>query len=113
MIQFVYPFTLEPHVITLESSRRSTLAAHTARREAYLQQRAERREKRRLDAIHRVAPGFNEGAVLVPVKRSSTVPAAAPGAITSLLDSENEMHAQGPKDVMVDLVEGLARMGNK
>jgi hypothetical protein len=112
MIQFVYPFTLEPHIITLESSRRSTLAAHSARREAYLQQRTERREKRRLDAIHRVAPGFNEGAVLVPVKRSSTVP-AAPGAIASLLDSENELHAQGPKDVMADLVEGLERMGNK
>ncbi len=36
-LQFAYPFTLEPHVITLESSRKTTIAAHIARREAYLQ----------------------------------------------------------------------------
>ncbi|KAJ3512590.1 hypothetical protein NLJ89_g3432 [Agrocybe chaxingu] len=38
---FVYPFTLEPHIVTLESSRRTTLAAHATRREAYLRSRDE------------------------------------------------------------------------
>jgi hypothetical protein len=93
--------------VTLESSRRSTLAARAARRDAYLRQRADEREQRRRDALRRIAPGFSEGAVLVPVKRASVAPDA------SLLDADNELHDAGPKDVMADLVDGLARMDAK
>jgi hypothetical protein len=45
--------------------------------------------------------------VLVPVKRASVAPDA------SLLDADNELHDAGPKDVMADLVDGLARMDAK
>jgi outer membrane translocation and assembly module TamA len=98
-IQFVYPFTIEPHVLTLESSRRSTLAAHTTRREEYLRSRADEKERRKRDALRRIAPGFEpEGHLLVPTKRSSViaaVPATSP---------------QPPKSVMEDLVDQLAAL---
>ncbi|KAJ7924376.1 hypothetical protein B0H13DRAFT_1191743 [Mycena leptocephala] len=96
---FVYPFTIEPHVLTLESSRRSTLAAHTTRREEYLRSRADEKERRKRDALRRIAPGFEpEGHLLVPTKRSSViaaVPATSP---------------QPPKSVMEDLVDQLAAL---
>lgn len=79
--QFVYPFTLEPHVIRLEDSRRSTLAAHTARREAYLKAREEEKERRKREALRRIAPGFEpQGTLLLPTKRQSigVVPPPAP-----------------------------------
>jgi hypothetical protein len=98
--------------VTLESSRRSTIAAHAARREAYLRQRAEEREQRRRDALRRIAPGFSEGAVLVPVKRASIVPAVAE-VQAHLLDADNELHASGPKDVMANLVDELAKLDAK
>ena len=64
--QFVYPFTLEPHVLTFESSRRNTLATHAARREAYLHAREDEKEQRKRDALRKIAPGFEPQGVLVP-----------------------------------------------
>ncbi|KAJ7280213.1 hypothetical protein C8J57DRAFT_121001 [Mycena rebaudengoi] len=97
---FVYPFTIEPHIMTLESSRRTTLAAHTARREAYLRSRMDEKERRKRDALRRVAPGFEpgEGHMLVPTKRSSVV-AASPA-----------VSPPPPKSVMEDLVDQLAAL---
>ncbi|KAG1779299.1 hypothetical protein EV702DRAFT_1087326 [Suillus placidus] len=89
---FVYPYTLEPHILTVESSRRTTLAAHTARREAYLHAREDEREWRRKEALRRVAPGFDPAATLVPVR-------AEAGEATKI-------------DVMDQLVDQLARMEN-
>jgi len=101
---FVYPFTLEPHVLTLENSRRSTLAAHAARREAYLRAREEEKERRRREALHRIAPGFMPaGTPLVPVKRSSLALGAP------LAELESAGHAR-TKSVMEDLVDQLAAL---
>ncbi|KAG1730337.1 hypothetical protein EDB19DRAFT_1740962 [Suillus lakei] len=88
---FVYPYTLEPHILIVESSRRTTLAAHTARREAYLHAREDERERRRKEALRRVAPGFDPAATLVPDR--ATV---------------SEVRV----DVMDQLVDQLARMEN-
>uniref|UniRef100_A0A8H8CFE5 Uncharacterized protein n=1 Tax=Psilocybe cubensis TaxID=181762 RepID=A0A8H8CFE5_PSICU len=73
LIQFVYPFTLEPHTVTIESSRRTTLAAHAARREAYLRSREEEKERRKREALRRIAPGFEpHGSLLVPTPKGGT-----------------------------------------
>ncbi|KAI6158177.1 hypothetical protein BKA82DRAFT_131262 [Pisolithus tinctorius] len=97
---FVYPFTLESHVLALESSRRNTIAAHEARREALLRARDDERQRRKREALRRVAPGFEgNGAVLMPVRQ--------PSAGRSV-DGANNGHGQvGTVD---DLVHQLARL---
>ncbi|KZT00637.1 uncharacterized protein LAESUDRAFT_745745 [Laetiporus sulphureus 93-53] len=101
---FVYPFTLEPHVLRLEDSRRATLAAHAARREAYLKSREEEKERRKREALHRIAPGFEpQGSPLVPLKRSS-MGYSSPSAVP---DDAEYGHT---KSVMEDLVDHLAAL---
>lgn len=110
-LEFVYPFTLEPHVLRLESSRRNTLAAHTARREALLQAREDEKEQRRREALRRVAPGFEgDGSVLMPVRVSSDSTGGAGS------DTER-VQCRGPGsplnvhvDAMDDLANQLARL---
>ena len=104
MYPFVYPFTLEPHIITLESSRRSTIAAHTARREAYLRQRDDEKERRKRDALRRIAPGFEpQGSVLVPTRTVG-------GGSESQGSESDQPHRRRSKSVMEDLVDQLAAL---
>jgi hypothetical protein len=106
--QFVYPFTLEPHVVTMEQARRHTLAAHAARREALLQARADEKERRKRDALRRIAPGFEpQGAPLVPVKKTVAAPPSAQHILDITDDAPKEAMA---RDVMADLVAGLAAL---
>ncbi|TFY50658.1 hypothetical protein EVG20_g11399 [Dentipellis fragilis] len=88
----------------LESSRRQTIAAHDARREAYLKAREDDKERRRREALRRIAPGFEPaGGLLVPVRVGST-------------DGHADQHAEGAaprKDVMDDLVNQLERLEGK
>ncbi|KAG5725145.1 hypothetical protein E4T56_gene10223 [Termitomyces sp. T112] len=101
---FVYPFTLEPHIITLESSRRSTIAAHAARREAYLRQRDDEKERRKRDALRRIAPGFEpQGSVLVPTR------SVGGGSESQSTDLEGP-DPRRSKTVMEDLVDQLAAL---
>ncbi|KAL4073578.1 hypothetical protein J3A83DRAFT_4091737 [Scleroderma citrinum] len=102
ILPFVYPFTLEPHVLRLESSRRNTIAAHTARREALLQAREDEKERRRREALRRVAPGFEgNGSVLMPVRVSSDSMDSAGNGAESM---------GGQVDAMTHLADQLARL---
>ncbi|KAH7926253.1 hypothetical protein BV22DRAFT_1009491, partial [Leucogyrophana mollusca] len=95
---FVYPFTLEPHILTVESSRRSTLAAHTARREVYLRSREDEKQRRKREALRRIAPGFEpQSSPLVPMRATQ---------VTEAHDADGKVH----KDVMDDLVDQLAAL---
>ncbi|KAF5344770.1 hypothetical protein D9757_013429 [Collybiopsis confluens] len=114
---FVYPFTLEPQVLTMESSRRSTIAAHEARRQAYLRSREDEKEQRKREALRKIAPGFEpRGSLLVPT-RASSVPLSTgsesadtgPGPITSSSSSGTPGHRHS-KSVMEDLVDQLAAL---
>ncbi len=102
-LKFVYPFTLEPHILTLETSRRCTFAAHTARREAYFRFREEEKERRKRDALRRIAPGFEpDRDPLIPTK----------GTISNNLDGTlaHGKQERKPRDVMDELVEQLAAL---
>jgi len=131
---FVYPFTLEPHILTLEAHRQATMQAHAAHRAAFLQARAERKqieerqreearkrreqeeENKRREALRKVAPGFEPSQTLVP-KRLSTVPAApaAPAPAVTTATTTSSLFPPPPqpivqRDVMADLVDQLAAL---
>ena len=84
--------------MTLESSRRNTLASHAALRDAYLQSREEEKEDRKRNVLRKIAPGFEpHGGPLVPSVRGTTV--------------QNVKTATSPtRDVMDDLVDKLAAL---
>ncbi|KAF8509062.1 hypothetical protein BU17DRAFT_99237 [Hysterangium stoloniferum] len=118
---FVYPFTLEPHIVTLEGSRQATLAAHEARREAYLRKRTEERERRKRDALWRIAPGFQpQGAPLVPVKLERPLSGSASASTSAGAGAGGGPPFSGAgggpavvaagRSVMDDLVDQLAAM---
>jgi len=99
---FRYPFTLEPHVLTMESSRQATVAAHAARREAYLRAREDEKKRRKREALRRVAPGFEpEKGVLRPT--SVLIKAAASSITPNNGDSKNQL------DHLADQLEALGR----
>jgi len=109
---FVYPFTIEPHVLAVESNRRATLAAHAARREALLRAREDEKQRRKREALRRIAPGFEpRGAPLVPVKTGPALDQqqrkedGAGSAVASAAGQEGH-----PRDVMDDLVDRLAAL---
>ncbi|KAG8996823.1 hypothetical protein FRB94_001362 [Tulasnella sp. JGI-2019a] len=111
---FAYPFTLEPHVVTLESARQSTVAAHAARRESYLKMRDEEKARRKKDALRRVAPGFEpDSGPMVPRRIGELVSkridelAVKSGSEGPGVRREVEPQA---RSVMDDLVDQLAAM---
>ncbi|KAF8962911.1 hypothetical protein BDZ97DRAFT_1078822 [Flammula alnicola] len=106
---FVYPFTLEPHTITLESSRRTTLAAHVAHREAYLHSRDDERERRKRDALRRIAPGFEpHSSPLVPTKGAANH--ITPNSTQEGTPNGSSQTHQRTRSVMDDLVDQLAAL---
>ncbi|KAK7443500.1 hypothetical protein VKT23_015673 [Stygiomarasmius scandens] len=105
---FVYPFTLEPHILTTESSRRTTLAAHAARREAYLKAREDEKERRKREALRKIAPGFDPQGVLVPTpSRNASISLPMTPAPGSASPPGGHRHT---KSVMEDLVDQLAAL---
>ncbi|QRW00640.1 hypothetical protein RhiJN_28658 [Ceratobasidium sp. AG-Ba] len=106
---FVYPFTIEPHIITLESSRQSTLAAHAARRDAYLRAREEEKVRKKKEALRRIAPGFDpDMGALMPTKLSPA-PTGAPHVTANHLETVSPT----PRTAMDDLVDQLAAMESR
>jgi len=108
--QFAYPFVLEPHILTLESSRRSTLATYVARREGLLRSREDEKEQRRREALRRVAPGFdgNAGTSLEPMRSHGATASSEKHPPSSGQVSENRLG--GSVDVMDNLVDELEKM---
>ena len=93
-------------MLTVEASRRSTLAAHAARREAYLKAREDEKERRKREALRKIAPGFEPKATpLVPTKRFS-------GAPNHPASSDDPGHRR-TKSVMEELVDHLAALESK
>ncbi|KAG8847041.1 hypothetical protein FRB96_001691 [Tulasnella sp. 330] len=108
---FAYPFTLEPHVVTLESARQSTVAAHATRRESYLETREQDKVKRKKEALRRVAPGFEpDSGPMVPrrigepvSKRTDELGGINVGGVPGSAEHQ-------ARSVMDDLVDQLAAM---
>ena len=109
--QFVYPFTLESHVINAESNRRATIAALEARREAHLRTREDEKQRRKREALRRIAPGFEPlSAPLVPVKTGAALGQEEGGGEGEGEGGDAVGQGQHRRDVMDDLVERLAAL---
>jgi len=112
---FVYPFTLEPHVLKMESNRRAMIASNASRREEYLRAREDEKQRRKREALRRIAPGFEpRSAPLVPVKTGAALDQQhqqqGEGAGQWLEAGGDTGQGQPPRDVMDDLVERLAAL---
>lgn len=107
--QFVYPFSLENHILTLESSRRKTFTSHAVRREAYLKTRLEEKEKRKRDALRRIAPGFEPRSTpLVPTRvASSGSPIDGPHPSLPPVGAVPQVQTRSVMDDLVDQLEAL------
>ncbi|KAI6104399.1 hypothetical protein F5141DRAFT_1007078 [Pisolithus sp. B1] len=101
---FVYPFTLESHVLALESSRRNTIAAHAVRREALLRARDDERQRRKREALRRVAPGIR-GKWRGPNARPCSKPTPIMLVTTRLGSS-----SPPPRDLWMALPTGKVRL---
>jgi len=116
---FAYPFTLEPHTLTLESSRQTTLQAHQARNAIYLKAREDEKSRKKREALRKIAPGFEPSSgPLVPTiishsRQSSTIAATEFGAEHSEHTRSDSVYPRDgfevkERDVMDDLVDQLA-----
>ncbi|KAF8504711.1 hypothetical protein F5888DRAFT_776741 [Russula emetica] len=112
---FVYPFTLESHILNIESNRRTSIAAQTERHEAHLHAREEEKKRRKREALRRIAPGFEPlSAPLVPVKTGAALgqQEQQEGGFrsdggTTITGGGQDLHQ---RDVMDDLVDRLAAL---
>lgn len=119
---FVYPFTLEPHILNIESNRRTSIAAQAERHEAHLHAREEEKQRRKREALRRIAPGFEpRSAPLVPVKTGAALGQQQQQQQEGKGQGQEERRREGgraigggqnlpQRDVMDDLVDRLAAL---
>ncbi|TFK98347.1 hypothetical protein BDV98DRAFT_552896 [Pterulicium gracile] len=103
---FVYPFTLEPHVLDYEASRQANMKTQNAMREATLLSREEDKARRKREALRKVAPGFEpQSGPLVPTRASVHLTGSSMGDIV-----EKGALSDQRKSVMEDVVDQLAAL---
>lgn len=118
--QFVYPFTLEQHVVDLQPPPHIAIAERRARLAAVLHAREVEEEQREKAALHRVAPGYNPASVLTPTHARSSSGSGAFAGIGNFGDNTTSGAAAGsssdgptppqPADPMDALVAQLEEM---
>lgn len=91
------------------------MTAHAARREACLKSREDEKERRKRDALRRIAPGFEpQSAPLVPTKRISVDLGSYVNTGMSVSRTNSGQSGSEPqpghRSVMDDLVDHLAAM---
>ncbi|TXT13006.1 hypothetical protein VHUM_01407 [Vanrija humicola] len=104
---FVYPFTLEQHVVALTPPPHVAIAEQRARSAAVLHAREVEEEQRERDALHKLAPGYNPSSLLVPTARSGGGGAAQPAASGAAAGAAAASAAPDPMDDLVAQLEQL------
>ncbi|ORY34593.1 hypothetical protein BCR39DRAFT_513542 [Naematelia encephala] len=104
---FVYPFTLETHVLSLHPAPHDAIAQRRAHNAEILHHREVEEEQREREALHKVAPGYNPASLLVPMSAS---PALSPAHSTV---PETKPTKQIEHDPMDDLVSRLEEMESR
>ncbi|RSH78144.1 uncharacterized protein EHS24_002600 [Apiotrichum porosum] len=98
---FVYPFTLEQHVVSLTPPPHIAIAERRARLAAILHAREVEEEQREKAALHRLAPGYNPASVLTPTHA---------GGAENGVGGVEAPGSPKPADPMDDLVAQLEEM---
>ncbi|GAA6030971.1 hypothetical protein JCM8097_008962 [Rhodosporidiobolus ruineniae] len=94
---FVYPHTLEAHVLSTLPTKLQTLEQAHNQRLALLASYADSKERARKARLNQVAPGWNEGGqALEPVRRKETALPSAAGAGGSLIGGSGDEHPRTP-----------------
>ncbi|WRT69811.1 uncharacterized protein IL334_006802 [Kwoniella shivajii] len=69
---FVYPFSLEEHILSTHPSAAESISQRRARNAEILHQREVEEEQREKDVLRKIAPGYNPSSLLLPSSSSST-----------------------------------------
>ncbi|WVF68369.1 hypothetical protein IAT40_003134 [Kwoniella sp. CBS 6097] len=72
---FVYPFSLEEHILSIHPSPADAISQRRARNAEVLHRREVEEEQREKDALRKIAPGYNPSSLLIP---SSSTPTLSP-----------------------------------
>ncbi|GAA6025124.1 hypothetical protein JCM11491_004395 [Sporobolomyces phaffii] len=97
---FVYPHTLEAHVLATLPLERTHLEQQRAERRALLESYAQSKERARKAKLNQIAPGWNEGVggVIEPVRKAvpttTTTTTTATGATRAEEEGEGESSAE-------------------
>ncbi|WWC73804.1 uncharacterized protein I206_107776 [Kwoniella pini CBS 10737] len=116
---FVYPFTLEEHVLSIQPSPSEAISQRRARNAEILHQREVEEEQKEKDALRKIAPGYNPSSVLLPSSNSPKPPSAQsqPSMFDILPTNGNDNSGstkQGASlDPMDELVSQLEEMESK
>ncbi|WWD20403.1 hypothetical protein CI109_104879 [Kwoniella shandongensis] len=97
---FVYPFTLEEHVLSIHPSPHEAISQRRARNAEILHQREVEEEQRERDTLRRIAPGYNPSSLLVPKSASTPTPVLA----TTILTPSSQAQKAEPQS-QSDLLE--------
>jgi hypothetical protein len=113
-LQFVYPFTLEQHVVSLQPPPHVAIAERRAHLAAVLHAREVAEEQKEKAELHRVAPGYNPQSVLVPTHRAGGSGSGSGSGFgfgfAGAAASELQPARAGPPDPMDELVAQLEQM---
>ncbi|KAK6908579.1 hypothetical protein L486_01767 [Kwoniella mangroviensis CBS 10435] len=112
---FVYPFTLEDHVLSVHPSPSEVISQRRARNAEILHKREVEEEQKEKEALRKIAPGYNPSSVLLP--SASNTPKTAqsiPSTFDSLMQNASQQQSNaGTIDPMDDLVSQLEEMEAK
>ncbi|WVW87052.1 hypothetical protein I302_109109 [Kwoniella bestiolae CBS 10118] len=112
---FVYPFTLEEHVLSIHPSPAESITQRKARSAEILHRREVEEEQKEKDALRKIAPGYNPSSVLLPSSSTPKPNLPVPSSSISLFDtlSPDQSHQGKVADPMDDLVSQLEAMESK
>ncbi|WWC95705.1 hypothetical protein V866_002570 [Kwoniella sp. B9012] len=114
---FVYPFTLEEHVLSVHPSPSEIISQRRARNAEILHKREVEEEQKEKEALRKIAPGYNPSSVLLPSSSSSNTPKptqSIPSTFDSLMQNTSQQQGNGGAiDPMDDLVSQLEEMEAK
>ncbi|WVQ95919.1 hypothetical protein IAU59_003018 [Kwoniella sp. CBS 9459] len=74
---FVYPFSLEEHVLSIQPSPADAISQRRARNAEILHRREVEEEQREKDALRKIAPGYNPSSLLIPSSSTPSVLSSA------------------------------------